>query len=789
MNVVSPRTVSTPLMSYSLWPVLALTRYLDDGDLPLDNNWVSKQIVVQNQVHELAHRRGDCIKGGSMSTATPGQDVGDHSTTARHAQVVPAFVVAELRRPLDGRSGPVLPIELLRWERKADLSEGARAHLRITIVRRLRSRAEKLWLQPVGVRLVEGWQQAIDRDVVLRLERLLESDDRPLELRSLREVKRGLQQPLETVFAALARLESLYWEPPPAAQLRATPPEPDLTLPRRLEAADLALARSVLALPWVKTVSAADLRFGYSSEKSLGAWIEDVLERQAAPGTFISLLHRLLAADRLTAAEELRQVAETAARECAPRSDAAAASRWVAMFMDRHLCPQGQDRTLAEVGDRYGVTRERVRQVCQGFEDLLGANVVATPALDRALLAASRFAPSPVGELDAELRHLIGDGAGIECLVAWTKLLGGDVVPIVCEKVRTSVRGQPIEITMVQRPGAPGWVDKMLRHVTRDSSMFGCSNVLRVAGRLALSDGVALDRESIDAALDATGDVRWLDKETGWFALGDTSECSAALRVKKLLAVARTTVGTDEITAALASDDMWMYREITTLGLATPPVHVMRELLRGWPWLQIVQKGRFVLAADFDASTVLTDVERACADAIEERDGVACRFELKQVVVEGMNFSDVLLAAVLGSSPIFLRLEHGLYTVRGRRVGDGALNAARHRLRSRAGVQADTAIEVGSNEFVIRVTEASLRTEQYSVPTRFHRQLCGARHAVTDDEGDVLGTARVSQAGALAGLKALFPEVQPGDHYIVGVHQDGLAVRHLGAQRGESTRS
>lgn len=50
MNVVSPRTVSTPLMSYSLWPVLALTRYLDDGDLPLDNNWVSKQIVVQMRI-------------------------------------------------------------------------------------------------------------------------------------------------------------------------------------------------------------------------------------------------------------------------------------------------------------------------------------------------------------------------------------------------------------------------------------------------------------------------------------------------------------------------------------------------------------------------------------------------------------------------------------------------------------------------------------------------------------------------------------------------------------------
>lgn len=50
-------------------------------------------------------------------------------------------------------------------------------------------RHPQLWPQPVGVRLVGGCQQAIDREVVLRLERLLESDDRPLELWSLREVK------------------------------------------------------------------------------------------------------------------------------------------------------------------------------------------------------------------------------------------------------------------------------------------------------------------------------------------------------------------------------------------------------------------------------------------------------------------------------------------------------------------------------------------------------------------------------------------------------------------------
>lgn len=39
------------------------------------------------------------------------------------------------------------------------------------------------------------------------------------------------------------------------------------------------------------------------------------------------------------------------------------------------------------------------------------------------------------------------------------------------------------------------------------------------------------------------------------------------------MAVVHDHIGTDAIAAALDSDDMWVYQETQSLGLATPPVH------------------------------------------------------------------------------------------------------------------------------------------------------------------------------------------------------------------------
>jgi hypothetical protein len=244
----------------------------------------------------------------------------DKPALARHAQVVPAFVAVDIRRPLESWVGTIQPVELLRWQRKGDLTESARRELRTNIVKRTRVRAERLWSKPVGVSLADGWRERLTSIDRKRIEALPLTAERPLEVWTLREVKEALRVPLEQTLGLLAKLEAVYWEPPLASQVRASPEHLECGPPVQLTSELQELAATVLQLPWVGKVSPRDLRFGFPGDTSLADWIRDQVAQSTVPGSFPGLLERLLAADKFTAEEEARDLAVHAARDCTPRA-------------------------------------------------------------------------------------------------------------------------------------------------------------------------------------------------------------------------------------------------------------------------------------------------------------------------------------------------------------------------------------------------------------------------------------------------------------------------------------
>ena len=236
----------------------------------------------------------------------------------------------------------------------------------------------------------------------------------------------------------------------------------------------------------------------------------------------------------------------------------------------------------------------------------------------------------------------------------------------------------------------------------------------------------------------------------------------------------------------MASDDALIYRESQSLGLAVPPVHVLRELFRTWSWLKVQQKSRFSAGPGFDSTGVLSEAEQIAMQVIEQYDGVACRFELRDAIEQKLNHSDMAVSVMLGSSPIFQRLEHGIYLLIGRRVGDAAVNAARTRMRVMSSANGAPAFpEAKANEFMFRVTGAALKNEQYGVPSRFHGQLAGQRMPFEGPTGVPRGEARISQSGALSGFNRLFtPKI--GDVFRVVVGTDGLRVELLRSEQPPS---
>lgn len=57
---VTDGSATAKALDYTLkrWP--ALTRYIDDGQLPIDNNW------IENQIRPFAIGRSNCLFAGSL---------------------------------------------------------------------------------------------------------------------------------------------------------------------------------------------------------------------------------------------------------------------------------------------------------------------------------------------------------------------------------------------------------------------------------------------------------------------------------------------------------------------------------------------------------------------------------------------------------------------------------------------------------------------------------------------------------------------------------------------------
>ncbi|WP_454912935.1 sigma factor-like helix-turn-helix DNA-binding protein [Variovorax gossypii] len=644
---------------------------------------------------------------------------------------------------------PGLPsTELLRWGLVSDLDEAERRAVRRIVVQRGRSRSNEVWARPCGVQLSSGWQETIAVEEVGRLAALLMASSRRLEEHSLKEVKQALRVPQDQVLGVLARLEANYWN---------APGEPSTV---KLEGELRARADRALALRWLPTVHPDDIRFPFIGEAGgLEVRLRALLATPQIGSDVVALIDQLLAADAMTAAQEVAAIT-AAARPSSRPSTLAERSR--AIFLARYLSAKGEGRTLVEVGQIFDLTRERVRQICSRFEEALARARIATPAIDRVLECAARIAPSPIEDVDEQFARFIGEGAGARALLSFKRMIGHAAMPVSTQRTRRKVKKQRVDVTIVDRPDNAPWIGQLLRIVVRDSSMFGSTNILRVAGMLALEHEIAPGREAIESALSSSEGLRWLDRPSGWFAIGDASGSAVATRVRKIMATAEGPVGTDAIAAALASDTRWMERENVSLGLATPPPHVLRELLLGWTWLRVVQSSRFEATPEFNREGALSEAEQVALRVIASNGGIACRFEITAVVKSELDLTDIYVSMILASSPVFLKIEHGLYRAIGRRVSDSALANARARLSERAG----RSVPEKSDAFRARVTDASLRNEQYGVPANLLRTHSGLRNSHPElflDASQIAGRCRINASGVISGIHRHFPGIATGD--------------------------
>ena len=188
-----------------------------------------------------------------------------------------------------------------------------------------------------------------------------------------------------------------------------------------------------------------------------------------------------------------------------------------------------EEATLQELGDEYGVTRERIRQICDGVERLLQGRMPFAPMLDRALDSVVKKLPGIAGEVEAQL---VSEGIAkkpfrLESLQSVAKLLG---------------RGVPYSISEVggQRTVLAAGVDysasKILQVARRAIEHWGAATVEDVTVQAA--EKSAFPPDLVLRVITTQGDFRWLDEQRGWFWLHSVPRNRLVNQIEKILAAA-----------------------------------------------------------------------------------------------------------------------------------------------------------------------------------------------------------------------------------------------------------
>lgn len=605
-------------------------------------------------------------------TTTPG-----NSAPARHARVLPSFAVTFVSRPLDSVLGPIHGPDLLAWTGASLPSERTAMELRDQFVKRRRASFDLIWDLPVGVTISQDWRRAVNDTERLRLLPMVDSEEKieSFPRMTLRAIKEQLRLPVGQTLGVLAKLEALYWIQKPWRRRMKWGSKPVMLADVAVDDDFSAAVASCLSAPWVKEMQPDDLRFPDPHDRT--EWIAKAVSKSPVSGPTYELCQRLIAADKATWMEELADLAGHAieAAQRRPGSEDAR-QRWIDIFMARHGGSKGLE--LQAVGDRFKLTRERVRQICEAILSALKSQPVKMPALERLLRAAARVMPLPMHEADAQLSRFLGEGGGLSAAMAFAQEMGLES-PIrqTSHGARTLAGYKPVRI--VESSAAPAtWVNPALVHARRDCIYLGCTNFVRIAGLVAMDEGIALDAEALEGVFSKAPGYRLLDKTSGWFALEDSEQSSTAARVRKLMCVAQGSVGIDTIATALITDDRWLYRE-DGRALSLPPVHVLAEMFRGWDWLEGNGHNKYTSNVELNPAQHLSKSELGAIATVEAHGGAATRSEIAAHLVGVLGVTNVAVSQVLSTSSAMQKLDHSIYGITGRPLAAQALIEARAR--------------------------------------------------------------------------------------------------------------
>jgi len=444
----------------------------------------------------------------------------------------------------------------------------------------------------------------------------------------------------------------------------------------------------------------------------------------------------------------------------------------------------GRQHTLTEIGARFGITRERVRQVCAKLTKRPKDAAISAPVMDRALALVADRMPLSAAQIESELvrQGLTAVGMTIEGVAAGARLLDRSV----CFKTITVQNGKsgrsgatglnsdtgrseksvpsepvpPSDNRLVVLPNQVDAVTAAVDSAKKEVYFHGLATVRGIERMVSARLGDCGNMELIRQTLLLMDGFCWLDEAAGWFRLSGIHRHGLPKAVDKVLSVANTVTISQLRTALGRNRRLWK---------EPPPENVLLEFCRQTPGIR-VEGNRIASDPPRDWKKSLTGVEAKLVSILKAHGPVMERGAMEDLcVADGMNrFS---FHAFVSWSPVIAQYGHSMYGLLGAEVSRQQVDkllvkrrASRvnHRVLNSHGWTNDGRVWLS-----YRLSKAASTYAVITVPAALKKLVQGRFQLITTD-GEEIGTLSTKD-GRAWGLGAFLrkQDAQIGDQIVL----------------------
>jgi len=443
--------------------------------------------------------------------------------------------------------------------------------------------------------------------------------------------------------------------------------------PSSLQSSDLTPALTSLVADlrgdgFLQDVGRTDLRFGWAAHSDAATFHELLAEwerRRSLTSGELALLKRLHRASRASFVEDIRDIAQTLA-DASFLTAPARHARAIEILLARFGCVAGVSSDQVSVAKHHGLTAGRIAQIEAQLYKNRGARTLHSPAVARLHAAIKSIEALPASRIEARVGLKAGEGEGLATFGRLCAHLMSPPLPLNLARRRDGSRSLAAPV------GQRSQHDLIRRLAMRETNSAGAASVASILGACALS-GNFLDRTILEDYVAGTDKAKWLDRELGWFVVGENRKGPIHHRVLKMLAVARDGITMRAIATSLFRDPHLAYETGGEVVLA--PVSILKRAVLSWSE-GVVDHGRYLHLPSIRAGDVLPPGELRCYEALAELDGIAT----PQMVAETLRCDVTSLNSRLACLPFVEPLGTGIYRLVGWRQSSAEMATFMRRL-------------------------------------------------------------------------------------------------------------